>query len=179
MEGCSHTWKTGEETVLHLVLSLGVLSCRRSVPLCIPGAESGLSSSALPSLGRQQIHDSLERLSFSQTVAYLISVSSDLLFSTAASYSSWQAALNVHTISICKGLSCIELNWQWQKKVSPLITSTDNSAFSSLHELPERFPNTALRFPNNPDSFLFSTCGKQTYSLETSAENMSFSVRFS
>lgn len=76
MEGCSHTWKTGEETVLHLVLSLGVLSCRRSVPLCIPGAESGLSSSALPSLGRQQIHDSLERLSFSQTVAYLISVSS-------------------------------------------------------------------------------------------------------
>lgn len=42
----------------------------------MPGAERGLSSPALPPLGRQQIHDSLERLLFSQIIACFISASS-------------------------------------------------------------------------------------------------------
>lgn len=64
--------------------------------------------------------------------------------------------------------SFTELNWQCQKKLvscSSLFTIQPSHLFSDH----QRYCQT-LWFSNNPDSFLFTTWGKQMYSLETSAE---------
>lgn len=123
------------------------------------GAETGLSSSALSSLGGQQTHAcSSQRLLFPQIIAYFIYALSlsfcfplqpCILRGKQLSMSTQSASIMDYKL-YCPGLTVPE------KKSSLLVILTGNTAFSSLCGLPERFPNAALRFPNNLEILLFS-----------------------
>lgn len=121
------------------------------------GAESGLSSSALPSLGGQKTHArSSGRLLFPQIIANLIyALSLPFCFPLQPCILHGKQ-LSMTTLSA--SVMDYKLYWagQCQKKASLLVILIGNSAFSSLCGLQERFPNAVIGFPNDLEPVLFS-----------------------
>lgn len=105
------TWKT-EGTVLHLLLSLGVLSCwnvcgftyARSWTRPLLSCSATIRSAADPWLLREAV------ILPDNCLLYFCIKSTYSFFSIASLYPSWQATLHVYAINICKGVPVL-LSW--------------------------------------------------------------------
>lgn len=129
-------------------------------------AETGLSSSTLPSLGGQQTNAcSSQRLLFPQIIPYFIHA-----FNLPFCFSLQPCILHGKQFSMSiLSASITDYKLYWAGLTVPekkaVACSSLLATWLSFLGLPERFPNAVLRFPNYQFCSALVSCGHQAHFL--------------